>query len=206
VPQIYALEQFYLGDAFVCGIKDAYGSFFKDGDFTTLEKVKRAQDKTNHRSIKGVVRDLFEFRVKKEGSRYQGQAMAKISIEDIFGTQCGVTIFPDRWEMLQDRIKEICGDKVKFEIGVAIHFSGSSNLYEDNTGIILDKLYNALPIPQKPSELKAKRVSLKRSKEETNSNISSNNTTSLFEEIEEDLILEGAIDFPDGWDENNDWD
>lgn len=195
--QVYALEQFYLGDAFICGIKDAYGKFFKEGDFVSLEKVKKSQDKTNFKSIKGVVKDLFEFRVKKEGSRYQGQAMAKIMIEDIYGNQCSGTIFPDRWEMMQDRVKEICGNKFKFEIGIALHLSGTTNHYDDDVGLIIDKLYNVAPIPQKPIELKGKKISLRPKKDLT----IKQEDMSLFIEIEEELINEGMID-----DEIDDWD
>jgi DNA polymerase III alpha subunit/intein/homing endonuclease len=201
IPQTYAMEQFYLGEAFVCKMRGAYGDFFKDGEFLTIAQTQKMPNKTAIKSMKAVVRDFFEFRIKKETSKYLGQAMIKATIEDINGDQCGLTIFPDRWKMIQERIQELGNGKFKFEEGVALHFSGSSNLYEDELGIILNDLYNFHPIPQRPPalDLKAKKINLKlikkEEKEVKEKNI--NDPGDLFEEIEGDLIDEGLIDDTD---------
>ena len=68
-PELYALEQYYLGESFVCKPAVAYGTFFKD-EHVTISDIKRMKDKTNISSVKGIVRDFFEFRVKKEGKNY----------------------------------------------------------------------------------------------------------------------------------------
>lgn len=196
IPQLYAMEFFYLGESFVCGIKDAYGNFFKDDQFVNIDQIKKSKDKTNIRSIKVIIKDFFEFRVKKEGSKYQGQSMIKATIQDVNGQQCGLTIFPDRWQLMQDRIKELCGDKLKFDSGIALHFSGNVNFYEDEVGIIMDKVYNIQPIPQRPVELKAKKINLKllKKEKEEESPKNLNSPEAEFEEIEDELINEGLID------------
>mgnify|MGYP006356509355 CR=1 FL=1 len=50
---------------------------------------------------------LFEFKVKKETSKYYGQSMIKAVIEDKNGEQCKLTIFPDKWSMVLKKIKSV---------------------------------------------------------------------------------------------------
>lgn len=196
VPQVYSMEQFYLGQAFICGYKDAYGNFFKEGDFTNIAQAKKSKDKTNIKSMKIVIKDFFEFKVKKDGSKYYGQSMIKATMEDVTGEQCGLTIFPDRWQMVETRMQELYGNKVKFDTGLAFHISGNTNFYEDEVGIILDKVYNMCLIPQKPVELKAKKVNLKAVKKEKSEtkHKDPNSQEAMFEEIEDEMYDEGLID------------
>lgn len=194
VPQTYAMETFYLGEAFTVSTKAAYGDFFKD-NATTISQVRKTADKTNLPSVKAVVRDIFEFRVKKAG-KYQGQTMAKIVIEDVNGERMGLTVFPDRWKLIQERAQELYGGKFKFDVGVALHFSGSTNLYEEEIGIILNDIYNLVLAPQRPKELKSKKLNLKtikREKREAKSKVAET-PISLFEEIEDEMIEEGLLD------------
>ena len=188
LSELYALEQEYLDDAFICGKKDAYGTFFKGHDYVTVSDIKKAANKTNIRSIKAVVKDFFEFTVKKEKSKFYGQAMAKVLIEDINNEQCTLTVFPDRWKMVHERIKDLYRSKYTFESGIALHFSGSTNLYDDDIGIIMNDLYNFVPAPQKPSDLHSRKISLKAAKRDKQAK-----KISLLEEIEDDLIQEGFL-------------
>jgi DNA polymerase III subunit alpha len=192
--QIYAMESFYLGNAFSVKTEQAYGSFFEDCRLT-IAQIRKSPDKSQFPTIKLVVRDIFEFKVKKAG-KYQGMEMAKLTVEDLNGERCGLTIFPDRWKLVQDRVKELYGGKVKFHIGMAIHFSGATNLYEEDIGIILNDLYNVIPAPQRPKDLKSKKLNLKtikREKREANSK-DLDATQVLFEEIEDDFFQEGLLD------------
>lgn len=196
LPQRYALERFYLGEGFCCGKKDAYGKFFKEGEHTSIAKLKKAKDKTPVTSMKVEVKDFFEFKVKKEGSKYLGMSMIKATIEDIGGEQCTLTIFPDRWKQVQDRIKDL-GSKYNFEEGVALHFSGVVNIYEDDLGIILDHLFNFQAVPPLPDDLKAKKVNLKLSRKERGKEEKPENPKTLdgfLEEFEDSLYDEGLID------------
>jgi hypothetical protein len=158
LAELYALEQYYLGESFICKPAVAYSKFF-EGDSVSIADIKKSKDKTNLSSVKVIVKDFFEFRVKKEG-KYYGQTMIKATIEDKFGDQCSCTIFPDRWKNVQQRIQEI-NKKATFGIGIALHFSGSTNNYEDNMGVILDQLFNEA---QKESDYK-KRKELQFSKQ-----------------------------------------
>lgn len=193
LSELYALEQFYLGESFVCKASDAYGNFFKDKHIT-ISDIKKSKNKTKLAPVKAIVRSFFEFKVKKETSKYYGQSMIKAQIEDMNGEYCGCTIFPDRWKAVQDRIKEI-GGKGTFDSGIALSFSGSSNVYEDDVGVILDDLYNVSLIPALPQDLKAKKVNLKEAKlKQVELPANPNNTDNLFEEIEDMLYDAGMID------------
>ena len=188
VPEIYALEQYYMGESFICKPHVAYGDFFKDDHFT-FSQIKKMKDKANVSSIRCVVKDFFEFKVKKETSKYYGQTMIKATLEDKSGEQCSCTIFPDRWKLLQERIAQI-NSKSSFSEGLAVHFSANVNIYEDNVGIVFDKLFNLAMPPKLPADLKAKKISLKEAK----SNLDAQITNNLIEQIEDILYDEGLID------------
>lgn len=200
VAELYALEQFYLAESFICKSADAYGAFFKD-EHKTVYDIKKAKDKTKLYPIKGIVRSFFEFKVKKETSKYYGQSMIKAMIEDKNGDQCTCTIFPDRWQMVQHRIKQV-HSKAEFDIGLALNFSGNTNNYEDDIGIILDELFNVALVPALPDDLKAKKINLKEAKAKLAQEAVTKLTEvkDLIEQIEDSLYDEGLIDL----DEEND--
>lgn len=202
-PEIYALENFYLGESFSCKTIDAYGNFFKE-EHKTVRDIKKAKDKSRISPIKGIVSSFFEFRVKKETSKYYGQSMIKAVLEDVNGEQCMCTIFPDRWNTLKNRIKEI-NSKAQFDVGLALSFSGNTNNYEDDIGIILDELYNLSISPAVPADLKPKKVNLKEAKAKADAEeetINNKDPDSLFEEMEDYLYDLGLIDLQE--DEDSD--
>lgn len=189
IHELYALEQYYLGESFICKPTVAYGKFFKD-EHKTISDIKRARDKSKIFPVKILVRSFFEFKVKKETSKYYGQSMIKAVIEDVNGEQCVCTIFPDRWKIIQNRLKEI-HSKATFDVGLALSFSGNTNNYDDNIGIILEDLFNIALVPAPPEDLKAKKINLKLNK---SSDIKSSETNNLFEQIEDSLYDQGLID------------
>ncbi len=194
MPEVYALEQYYLGESFTCKPALAYGKFF-EGDAITVQDIKRSKDKTNVSSVKGIIRDFFEFRVKKEG-KYYGQPMVKAVIEDKNGDQCTLTIFPDRWKMVQERIAEL-NKKGEFDIGIALFFSGNTNSYEDDMGVILDQLYHIALPPGLPADLKAKKINLKEAKAKLSIKEEIEKPKSpqeILDQIEDTLYDEGLID------------
>lgn len=198
-PEMYALEHYYIGESFICRPAVAYGAFFKD-DHLAISDIKKMKDKTSISSIRGIIRDFFEFRVKKEG-KYYGQPMVKAVFEDKNGDQCTLTIFPDRWKIVKERIQEI-NKKTEFGIGIALHFSGSTNLYEDDMGVILDQLFNISLPPSLPADLKAKKINLKEAKAklaETNNADPEipKNPQDILDQIEDNLYDEGLIDLDD---------
>ena len=52
MPELYALEQYYLGESFICKPAVAYGKFFND-DHVTVSDIKKSKDKTNVSSVRG---------------------------------------------------------------------------------------------------------------------------------------------------------
>lgn len=190
--EIYALEHFYLGEGFICKPYKAYGKFF-EGQYSPFSDIKKAKDKDKFQYLKAIVVDFFEFKVKKETSKSYGMPMAKAMLEDKNGDQCMCTIFPDRWQFIQDRLKMV-KKNLKFDSGVALYFSGTVNYYNDEVGIILENLYNATPPPDLPIDRKARKarkVTLKRSKKEKTNE---KKTGSLLEQMEDFLYDQGLID------------
>lgn len=194
IEETYALEKFYMGEAFVCGNRHAYGSFFKSNDFVPISMIKKEDDKSAVESMRVIIRDFFEFKVKKETSKYYGKPMIKATVEDASGQQCFLTIFPDSLIILKERMKELMGPKFKLENGIGLHFSGSVNIYEDEIGVILKDVFSIVPNPSLPSDLKSKKVSLKTSKKEKTNTHSEQNVDSFIEDIENELYDEGLID------------
>jgi DNA polymerase III subunit alpha len=202
IEERYALEQYYLSESFVCKPAAAYGDFFKQ-EHKVVADIRRAKDKAHMNEFRGIVRDYFEFRVKKETSKYYGQAMIKATLEDRFGEQVTCTIFPDRWTNVQERIKQL-NKKAEFGVGIALAFSGNTNNYEDDMGIILDTLYTIGVPPSTPNDLKPKKVNLKLAKSKLTApeailpkeNLweKTNDPRDLYQQIEDTLYDEGLID------------
>jgi DNA polymerase-3 subunit alpha len=186
--ELYALEAAYLGEGFSCDKLDAYGTFFRDTTAAPAKYIKSCSNKTQLPCIRGEVKDVFEFKIKKETSKYYGQSMVKAIIEDFKNEPISLTIFPDRWEQILDHMRKNHGNKFKFEPGIALHFAGSVNIYEDEPGIIMERIYNMHPVPQKPTDLKHRKVSMRGAKSTSNGN------SNLLDELEDDLYNEGLID------------
>ncbi len=195
LKELYALEQECMGEAFVCGKKDAFSPFFNNS--IPVKNILKMKDRDVIANMKGEIKSIFEFKVKKETSKLLGRTMAKVMIEDEFGDQISLTVFPDGWKGVKDRMKELCGNKMKFEPGIAISFSGQVNIYEDQIGIILDYLFDFTTPPKKPVDLKVKKVSVKKSTKQAEEDVKAidvNNTDLMIEMIEDDLFTEGLID------------
>jgi len=190
-PELYALEQEYLNDTFVCGKLDAYGPFFKGNDYVSISDVRRSENKTPIRSMKAVIRDFHEFTVKKETSKFYGKSMAKVMIEDVKNDQIVMTVFPDRWQMIHERIQDIYKNKYKFDVGMALHFSGSVNVYDDEVGVILNDFYNAVPPPSKPADMKSRKINLKIIKK------NNKQSQSMVDELEDELLESGLLELDD---------
>jgi DNA polymerase-3 subunit alpha len=203
MPELFALEKKYVGEAFICGKSKAYGDFFKV-PHVTLDKIKKEDDKNQIKELRVEVKDMFEFKIKKADSRYYGQSMIKAVVEDINGKQSSMTIFPRGWTEIQERIKSVTKGKFKFEIGCALYFSGTVNVYEDDVGIILEQLYDFKPPPQPPLDLKAKKVTMKSVRKKKGEIEEEETEDEIFEEIEDEMINEGLFDIEEEDDYNGD--
>lgn len=198
MPEKYALETYYLNESFICKAPDAYKNFF-NSDHKTIKDIKKSANKAQLDPINCIVRSFFEFKVKKETSKYYGMSMIKAIIEDKNGEQCSCTIFPDRWADVQKRLKEL-NNKAVFDTGIALSFNGTTNIYEDDIGVILNGLFNVALPPSVPADLKPKKVNLKLAKSKNGVPIEDNvvenptDLSNLFEKIEDALYDEGLID------------
>lgn len=194
LEQKYALEVFYLGEGFICKPFKAYGNFFSDNHYT-MSHIKKMNNKQQLSPLKGIVVDFFAFKVKKETSKFYGQAMAKITIEDKNGDRYSITAFPDRWEMIGNRLKEL--SIKEFDVGLALSFSGVTNLYEDVMGVIINDLYDIHLPPAKPKDLKAKKISIRSKKEQKKSIddilVSEVSEINFTEKVEDFLYEEGVL-------------
>ncbi len=179
-PELYALEKHYLGEAFACSKREAFGEFFKGNKHFNLSQLKSCGDRTPLTSVKAEIKSIFEFKVKKVNSKYFGQEMLKVLIEDEFGVQAGLTIFPDRWRLIKQKVRS---ENKEFIPGFVIHLAGTSNLYDNEIGIILDNLYDILPPPPLPTDLKSKKKPLEEGAIEQKS-------SPLMEEIEAEIFGE----------------
>ena len=191
LPEKYALEKFYLGEAFVCSKKTAYAPFFDSKD-VPISYIRNSTEKKVIPSMKVEIKDIFEFKVKKEGSKSFGKEMAKITVEDQFGERTSVTVFPDKWQLVKDRFRLLSKGKHKLEEGLCIHFSGTTNLYEDEVGMLLDNFYNYMPHPSVPMDLKGKKVSLRAAKEAPKQDAPKDE---ILSDLEDELFDEGLIEF-----------
>jgi DNA polymerase III alpha subunit len=196
----YALEYKYIGEAFICNKVNAFGNFYKNKintkEYLTLDKILNLPNKTQIPSIVVEIKNIFEFKVKKEKSKFYGKPMLKVLIEDEKGNQLTTTIFPDRYEQIQKRIKTLYKNKIKLDIGQSIHFSGSVNIYEDEIGVILNDFYDLSPAPEIPKDLNPRKISLKNNNENkkiVDINIKSDDLAAL----EEELFDAGVIDIDD---------
>lgn len=183
LSELYALEKHYLGEAFVCSKKEAYGNFFKD-QHATIATIMSSNNKTFLGNVKAEIKSVFALKVKKEGSRLLGQEMAKVTIEDVNGAQGSLTIFPEQWDKIQQQIR---AKKIGFEPGYVIRFAGNCNLYDNEMGIIMDQLIQSLPPLPLPKDLKAKKIALKSSEPVMEGN-------DLIQQIEDELFTEGLVD------------
>lgn len=201
LPELYALETACMGEAFICGKDKAFGNGnFFDKKSTRLKEIKPMEDKISIASIKAEIKDIFMLKVKKETSKQLGMDMLKCVAEDEYGDQISLTIFPNQLKEVKDRMRYLSNNKYKFEEGIAIWFSGKTNHYMDEVGVVLDNLHNFVPPPFAPKNLMAKKVKkvstrdieIKKNEEEDLDN--------LTEDLEDDLYESGLISL----DEEND--
>ncbi len=193
-PEIYALENHYLGEAFSCTLEKTNPKFFAGKKFVQFANVKSYPNKQFVPSMVGEIKDIAELRIKKETSKYFGRTMYKMTIQDIWGGRIGLTVFPKEYDAMQKSLKTFT-KKDTFEVGMLIHFSGMTNLYENDISIIIDTLYNASLPPSLPEDLKAKKVSMKISKAEKKDGKST--SEDIFDELENDLYDKGLIEIND---------
>jgi DNA polymerase-3 subunit alpha len=194
----YALEKLWAGEGFSCGKKDAFVPFFDDKGSIRVKTLKSMNDKERIPSMKAEIKSIFVFKVKKEGSKYLGRDMAKLTIEDVYGDQMSLTMFPEGLDLVNERIKLFSGGKQKLEEGICIHFNGTINIYEDDTGAVLENIFSYAPPPALPADFKEKKkVNLRQPKGPKEEKELDKTATQeeITNDIESELFDAGLIEF-----------
>lgn len=177
LDELYALEIKYMGEAFVCKPYKAYKTFF-DKQYMLISQIKKLNNKEKVKSFKCIVKDVAEFTIKKEDSKYFGQTMIKANVEDSSQNIISLTIFPDRLNDLLLKLRKV---KRVFEPGIALHIGAVVNHYNEDIALIYECIYEMALPPEEPKDIKERKKSKKKSE-------------SLLEELEEDLFDHGKID------------
>lgn len=211
-----ALERFYIGESLSGNKVEEFNGFFTYGatpftHFSTLlpkpdDDMTAAEQRkyTKHVVlVQAEVKNIFEFKVKKEDSKLKGEVMAKVTLEDPHGNQMTMTCFPDGWVKLQNRCLDLSNHKHKLEPGVGLYINGNLNWYDGDISIIFEDLAKFSPPPQLPTDLDPKKVKLTFPRAKTNKakpelkEEEELDRTILLSEVEEDLINSGHADLDD---------
>lgn len=220
IPELFALEEFYMGEGISGDSFDRYPKFFERGKtipFALLrqkfpyelfdEDDERANRKANThylgnekmRPLESIITGLFVFTVKKEDSKIFGQEMARITLQDPYGDEMALLAFPEAWEAMKVRIeKDYCGGKYKIEIGMAIRFIAQFQWENDHTtSLILSDILDFRPPPQLPEDRKSKKVKMSRSKKLTSDEVEELETDELIERLEDEMLDDGFLTLDD---------
>jgi DNA polymerase-3 subunit alpha len=189
--EIFALERHFIGENMSVNKYEGYGNFFKNNNYVNIKDFINLPKKTQIPSIKGEVKDFFELKVKKEGSKFLGMSMCKIVVEDINGDSISLTIFPDSYKSITEGLRKQYGNKIKLEVGICLHFSANLDEYEGERTLSLSNLYSIAPIPQIPKYVKVEKT-IKPTKEIEKKQAQSDINT--MSDIEAQMVEEGLID------------
>jgi DNA polymerase-3 subunit alpha len=216
--ELYALEEYYMGEGLSGTVQERYEGFFDDYTvpFPQLaQKIpyehqsdderedRRANTHNiqlhNIRGIKGILINVFSFRVKKEDSKIFGQEMARLTVQDPFGNDLALIAFPEAWEYAQHRIqKELSHGKHKLDVGVAIFFSGSFQWENEHTySFILGDILDYKPFPSLPSDLKSRKVKMPRAIKVKQKDVAELKREELSEQLESEIVEQGMAPVED---------
>lgn len=197
----YAMEIYFIGEGLSGNLKEAYPGFFdrRACDFSKLPTIypNTGQDDKiliggSAGIIEGVIKSYFEFKVKKEGSKIFGETMAKAVLEDIYGNTINLTIFPKKLRELINRLKSF--KNVPLEPGSALHCAGFINWYEGDISIIYEDLMACTGSPPMPSDLKARKVSMKITGGSKKKTKEVPEIEELLEELDDELTEQGLAE------------
>jgi len=213
VQELYALEEFYMGEGISGDTFDRYPKFFdrnKTVPFSALQQMfpwerqfeddERANRKANThylgnhkiRPLEAVVTSLFVFIVKKEDSKIFGKEMARLTIQDPWGDESALLCFPEAWEAMVERIKDLSGGKQKVEAGIAIRFLAQFQWEnEHSTSFILSDILDFKAPPRLPEDRASKKVKMPRSKKATKEELEQLTQDELLEKLEDEMLEEG---------------
>lgn len=212
VQDLFAMEEFYMGEGISGDVFERYPGFFdkkKTIPFDALcqmfpwerkEEEERANRKANThylgnykiRPIEAIIMSIFSFIVKKEDSPIFGQEMARLTIQDPWGTESTLLCFPEAWAGMKQRFSELSGGKQKVDVSFAIRFLGLFQWENENsTSFVLSDILDYKAPPSLPEDRKSKKVKMPRSKKIKAKDICDMAQEDIFEELESEVLDEG---------------
>lgn len=219
VQELFALEEFYMGEGLSGDSFQRYPKFFdpkKTIPFDALKQMFPWQHRNdderlnrkanthylgNHklRPLEAIITSVFSFIVKKEDSPIFGQEMARLTIQDPWGDEASLLCFPEAWEGMKDRFKELSRGKQDIEPGVAIRFLGLFQWEnEHTTSFVLSDILNYKAPPSLPEDRSSKKVKMPRAKKVSAEDVKGMTEEELLEELEDESLGEGmsSVDDP----------
>lgn len=173
IPELHAQEQYYLGEGLTGNPFEVYAGFLNKlainfsqlmsefSSFPTSADKKNIYIPRDYGVIQGIVESFFTFKVKKAESKIYGQEMAKMVIKDPWGNSLSCTLFPDALTSFRATIKKLKGGRFVIEPGIGLHLTGHLNEYEGQVNLVYQDVLNVCGLPQRPTDLKPKKVTLK---------------------------------------------
>ena len=187
----YGLEKHFLGEGLSANAKRLYPGFFEgpgmeEGDeleFSLLGNVfpykkrhsvlkadrkansHKIDSSTNPPGLKGILTQFYSFRVKNPDSSIFGEEMARGILEDIWGNELILLVFPEALGRARETIRKLSrGESSLDSDRLALLVEGTFQ-HEGSTGqiFILEDIVDFKEEPQKPSDkdLKAQKVIMK---------------------------------------------
>lgn len=208
IPEKFAMETKYLGEG-LCGNKfQVYPGFFskQSVQFSKFSEIYPQPDNPDGKFlegpsfiIQGEIKDVAEFKVKKEDSKSLGQPMGRITLEDAWGNQCGMSVFPKVWPDFKKRVKQLLKNKGELAVGLALSVKIKLNWYNSEVGMVFDDLLRVAESPALPSDLKHRKVSMKITgrKKKIEEPVEDLNAEDVLEEVEDEMVEEGFLDMHD---------
>lgn len=221
VQEMYALEEFYMGEGISGDTFQRYPKFFdkeKSIPFAALKQMFPWQHKDNDerlnrkanthflgnyklRPLEALITDMFVFIVKKEDSPIFGQEMARFKIQDPWGEESDLVCFPEAWENMKKRIeKELSRGGQKIGPGMAIRFLGLFQWENENsTSFVLSDILDYKSPPSMPQDRSSKKVKLPRSK--SIKEIDDMTQEEVLDKLENEALEDGMLSIEDDFDE-----
>lgn len=202
ISEIYALENYYLGEGLSGNKFEVYNGFFKRQD-TNFKELKRILPAPSYEmseecrrkytakveNIKCEIKDLFDWKVKNEESKIFGERMGKFLIEDYAGNKIFMTCFPEKLDYIHKRTEEITNKNQKLEKGVAIKVCGTLQWYEGELALLFEEIRGVAAPPALPADLKAKKVSMRKTKKTKKINVEESDRNDWLEDIDDELSM-----------------
>jgi DNA polymerase-3 subunit alpha len=104
-PELLKHEMEVLGELVSGNLSDLFPGFFTGYNSVPLSKLKKLPDR-HEVAVEVLIKSIFrEFKIKKPG-RYYGKTMIKYFVEDMYGSENELTVWPTEY----DRMKKLVGE------------------------------------------------------------------------------------------------